>query len=132
MTGVLSGLTVLDLSWGVSGPAAAMFLADNGADVIRVERPEADPFAGFLDYRVYHRGKRSAVFDLKDPADCDKFLALAATADVLIESYAPGVTKELGIDYDTVRALNPRIVYCSITGYGRDTKFADRPGYDQL
>ena len=118
--GVLDGLTVLDLSWGVSGPATAMLLADNGADVTRIERPGADPFAGWLDGKVYNRGKRSAVLDLTDADDVARFRKLAATADVVIESFAPGVTKKLGIDFDTLAATNPRLVYCSITGYGAD------------
>ena len=109
-----------------------MLMADNGADVTRIERPDGDPFDAMLDYRIYNRGKRSAVLDLKDTADLETFLALAATADVLIESYSPGVTTRLGIDYDTLQALNPRLIYCSITGYGRDTRHAGRPAYDQL
>ena len=76
--GVLDGLTVLDLSWGVSGPATAMLLADNGADVTRIERPGADPFAGWLDGKVYNRGKRSAVLDLTDADDVARFRKLAA------------------------------------------------------
>ena len=92
--GVLDGLTVLDLSWGVSGPATAMLLADNGADVTRIERPGADPFAGWLDGKVYNRGKRSAVLDLTDADDVARFRKLAATADVVIESFAPGVTQQ--------------------------------------
>ena len=130
--GVLDGLTVLDLSWGVSGPATAMLLADNGADVTRIERPGADPFTGWLDGKVYNRGKRSAVLDLTDADDVARFLKLAAGADVVIESFAPGVTKKLGIDFDTLGATNPRLVYCSITGYGPESRFADRPGIDQL
>jgi len=130
--GVLDGLTVLDLSWGVSGPATAMLLADNGADVTRIERPGVDPFAGWLDGKVYNRGKRSAVLDLTDADDVARFRKLAATADVVIESFAPGVTKKLGIDFDALAASNPRLVYCSITGYGAESRFADRPGIDQL
>jgi crotonobetainyl-CoA:carnitine CoA-transferase CaiB-like acyl-CoA transferase len=132
MPGVLSGLEVLDLSWGIAGPAVAMLLADHGADVTRVERPEPGPFEAMFDSRVHHRGQRSAVLDLKDPSDRARFLALAAVADVLIESFSPGTTRRLGIDYETLRARNPRLVYCSITGYGRHTRFADRPAYDQL
>jgi crotonobetainyl-CoA:carnitine CoA-transferase CaiB-like acyl-CoA transferase len=132
MTGVLSGVRVLDLSWGVAGPAAAMLLCAHGADVTRIERPGEDPFAGWLDYRVYHRGKRSAVLDLADADDRDRFLALASNADVVIESFAPGVTERFGIDYPTLRARNERLVYCSITGYGPDSRHRDRPAYDQL
>ncbi|HUP73492.1 MAG TPA: CoA transferase [Acidimicrobiales bacterium] len=132
MSGVLSGVRVLDLSWGIAGPAAAMLLSTHGADVTRIERPGEDPFVGWLDYRVYHRAKRSAVLDLGDAADRDVFLALAANADVVIESFAPGVTERFGIDYPTLRARNERLVYCSITGYGRDSEHRDRPAYDQL
>ena len=132
MASVLSGIRVLDLSWGVAGPAAAMLLGTHGADVTRIERPGADPFTGWLDYRVYHRGKRSAVLDLSDANDRDCFLALASNADVVIESYAPGVTERLGIDYATLQARNERLVYCSITGYGRDSRHRDRPAFDQL
>src|SRR5687768_8961119 len=132
MTGVLSGVRVLDLSWGVAGPAAAMLLCTHGADVTRIERPGDDPFADWLDYRVYHRGKRSAVLDLADDEDRDRFLALASNADVVVESFAPGVTERFGIDYPTLRAHNERLVYCSITGYGRESRHRDRPAYDQL
>ena len=132
MTGVLSGVRVLDLSWGVAGPAAAMLLCTHGADVTRIERPGEDPFADWLDYRVYHRGQRSAVLDLADGQDRDRFLALASNADVVIESFSPGVTERFGIDYPTVRARNERLVYCSITGYGRESRHRDRPAYDQL
>src|SRR5205814_2600683 len=108
MTGVLSGINVLDLSWGISGPAATMLLADNGAEVTRIERPQGDPFDGYLDYKTYNRGKRSAVLDLKDPADRDRFLALARTADVVVESFSPSVTKTLGIDFETLKQHNER------------------------
>ena len=81
---------------------------------------------------MWHRGKRSAELDLDDAADRDRLLALASRADVLVESYAPGTTAGLGIDYDTLHARNPRLVYCSITAYGDDGRHADRPGYDAL
>lgn len=129
---VLDGLKVLDLSWGVAGPAAAMLLCDHGAEVTRIERPAGDPFEGWLDYRVYHRGKRSAVLDLHDPDDRARLMRLADGADVFIESYRPGVAARLGIDYATLAARNPRLIYCSITGYGSDTSMASRPGIDQL
>jgi crotonobetainyl-CoA:carnitine CoA-transferase CaiB-like acyl-CoA transferase len=132
MAGVWDGIDVLDLSWGVAGPIASMMLADNGARVTKVEPPAGDPFRGLSGYRVWGRGKRSAVLDLHDRAERDHFLALAAVADVVIESFSPGTTTRLGIDYDTLTATNSRLVYCSITGYGTDTPDADRPAYDAL
>ena len=88
--GVLDGLDVLDLSWGISGPMVGMLLADSGARVTKIERPGGDPWRHLSGYRVWNRGKRSAILDLKDPADKERFLALAARADVLIESFSPG------------------------------------------
>jgi crotonobetainyl-CoA:carnitine CoA-transferase CaiB-like acyl-CoA transferase len=132
MLGVFDGLKVLDLSWGVAGPIATMLLADHGAQVTRIERPQGDPFPSLPGYKVWHRGKRSAVLDLKDPDDHDVFLRLAAGADILVESFSPGVMDRLGLGYDVLSAVNPRLIYVSITGYGKDTSIADRPGYDSL
>ena len=131
-TGVFKGLKVLDLSWGIAGPIATMLLADHGAQVTRIERPQGDPFGALPGYKVWHRGKRSAVLDLKERDDHDVFLRLAAASDVLVESFAPGVMDRLGVGYDTLAAINPRLIYVSITGYGKDTRAADRPGYDSL
>ncbi len=132
MSGVLEGLKVLDLSWGVAGPMTGMLLGDHGADVTRIERPEGDPFEGLLGYKVWHRGKKNAVLNLKDDADLEIFYKLAADADIVIESFSPGVTTRLKIDYATLAATNPRLIYCSITGYGDDTEDKDKPGYDGL
>ncbi len=132
MAGVLEGIRVLDLSWGIAGPMTAMLMGDHGADVIKIEPPGGDPFRGQLGYKVWQRGKRSAIFDLKAAADKNAFLALVKTADVLVESYAPGVTGKLGIDYPALSKLNPRLIYCSITGYGRGNKHSNRPAYDAL
>jgi crotonobetainyl-CoA:carnitine CoA-transferase CaiB-like acyl-CoA transferase len=132
MPGVLDGLKVLDLSWGIAGPMTTMLMADHGAEVTKIEPPGGDPFRSQSGYLAWNRGKRSAILDLKDPADRDVLLRLARQADILVESYAPGVTKRLGIDYETLHALNPRLIYCSITAYGRDSKHAGRPGYDAL
>ncbi|MGB0908420.1 MAG: CaiB/BaiF CoA transferase family protein [Maricaulaceae bacterium] len=129
MAGVLSGVKVLDLSWGIAGPLTGMLLGDHGADVTRIERPEGDPFKGTLGYKVWHRGKKNAVLDLTDAADLALFKKLAADADVVIESMTPGKTAALGIDYESLAAINPKLVYCSITGYGEGD---DRPGYDAL
>ena len=132
MPGVLAGLKVLDLSWGVAGPMTTMLLVDHGAEVTKIEPPGGDPYRGQLGYKVWNRGKRSAVLDLKAPDDLHSFLALAGAADILVESYAPGVTARLGIDYERLSKINPRLIYVSITGYGRDNAHADRPGYDAL
>lgn len=132
MTGVLSGLRVLDLSWGIAGPMAGMMLADSGADVVKVEPPGGDRFRGQLGYKVWQRGKRSVELDLKNPDDLTVFKTLAANADILLESFAPGKTRALGIDYESLHALNPRLIYASVTAYGRNRADADRPGYDIL
>ena len=132
MTSVLDGIRVLDLSSGIAGPVAGMLLADHGADVVKIEPPGGDPWRGTPGYDTWLRGRRSAELDLHDAADRATFLALARTADVVIESFSPGVTERLGIDADTLLAANPRLVYCSITAYGARTSFRDRPGYDAL
>ncbi len=122
---VLEGLKVLDLSWGIAGPMATMLLADHGAAVTRIEPPGGDPFRTQLGYRTWQRGKRSAVLDLKNRADRDCLLALAREADILVESYSPGVTERLGIDYARLHAVNPRLIYCSITAYGRGNRHSE-------
>jgi crotonobetainyl-CoA:carnitine CoA-transferase CaiB-like acyl-CoA transferase len=132
MAGVLDKLKVLDLTWGIAGPMATMLLGDNGADVTKIEPPGGDPFRNQLGYKVWQRGKKSAILDLKNAEDKKVFLALAKTADILVESYSPGTTNKLGIDYKTLSALNPRLIYCSITGYGRDNELSNRPAYDAL
>lgn len=132
MAGVLDGLKVLDLSWGIAGPMATMLLGDHGADVTRIERPEGDPFPDMLGYKVWHRGKRSAVMNLKDAGDRQLFLRLAADADILVESFTPGVTQRLGIDFEALAAINPRLIYCSITAYGEGLPESVRKGYDAL
>jgi crotonobetainyl-CoA:carnitine CoA-transferase CaiB-like acyl-CoA transferase len=132
MTGILSGLKVLDLSWGIAGPMTAMLLGDHGAEVTRIERPSGDPFPDLLGYKVWNRGKRSAVLDLKDSGDHALFLKLAAQTDILVESFTPGVTKRLGIDFETLAAINPKLIYCSISAYGEGTPDEARKGYDAL
>ncbi len=132
MAGVLDGLTVLDLSRAVAGPIATMLLADHGARVTRIEPPGGDPWRELSGYRVWNRGKRSAVLDLKRAEDRQCLIDLARAADILVESFRPGVTERLGIDYPTLHAVNPRLIYCSITGYGRGNRHSGRPGYDAL
>jgi crotonobetainyl-CoA:carnitine CoA-transferase CaiB-like acyl-CoA transferase len=132
MTGLFSGLSVLDLSTGVAGPIVTMMLADRGADVTRIESLEPDPFPALDRNRVWHRGKRSAVFDLTRAEDRELVHAMAARADIVVESFSPGKAAELGVDFATLTKLNPRLIYCSITGYGRGTRHEQRPAYDQL
>jgi crotonobetainyl-CoA:carnitine CoA-transferase CaiB-like acyl-CoA transferase len=132
MTSVLEGIRVLDLSWGIAGPVAGMLLSDNGADVMKVEPPGGDPFRSTSGYAAWLRGRRSAVLDLTDGADRATFLVLARSADVVLESFSPGTTERLGIDAGTLLAENPRLVYCSITGYGSHPGHRDRPAYDAL
>jgi len=127
MAGVLDGIKVLDLSWGIAGPMTGMLLADHGADVTRIERPQGDPFPDMLGYKVWHRGKKNAVLDLTDAGDLSLFKKLVSEADVVIESMTPGKTKALGIDYAAMATLNPKLIYCSITGYGEDDT---RSAYD--
>src|SRR5260221_14321009 len=125
--GIVGGLEVLDVSWGIAGPMTGMLLADHGARVTRIEPPAGDPFAELSGTRVWLRGKRRATLDLRDPADRDVFLALARCADVVIESFEPGVAAKLGIDHATLLAANPRLIHCSITGYGETGKHPPRP-----
>lgn len=132
MTGVLAGLRVLDLSTGPAGQMAAMLLGDHGADVVRIEAPSAISSQDRVADRVWSRGKTRAFFDLSDAADHRAFVDLARHADVLVESFAPGATKSLGIDYEALNAVNPRLIYASITPYGRGTADENRPGDDAL
>jgi crotonobetainyl-CoA:carnitine CoA-transferase CaiB-like acyl-CoA transferase len=132
MAGAFADLRVLDLSWGTAGPMTTMFLADNGADVIRIEPPNGDPFAQQTGYRVWNRGKRSACLDLWSSEGRKQFDELVLTADVVVDSFSWGTTTRLGIDHDALSGLNPGIVTCSITGYGEHLVHRERPGYDGL
>jgi crotonobetainyl-CoA:carnitine CoA-transferase CaiB-like acyl-CoA transferase len=127
-------MKVLDLSWGMAGPLSAMILGDSGADVIKVEKPGGDPFREYLPlgYKTWQRGKRSIELDLTKDEDLEVLKKLAAQADILLESFAPGTTEKLGIDYETLSKINPRLIYTSITGYGRGMADSNRPGYDIL
>jgi len=131
----LARFTVLDLTRARSGPAAARILADWGAEVIKIERPGEDNL-GFdrdgSDFQNLNRNKLSLALDLKRPEGRDLFRDLAAQADVVIENYRPEVKHRLGIDYDSLRVLNPRLIYASISGFGEDGPYRDRPGLDQI
>ena len=132
MSGPLAGKRVIDLSWGITGPLATMLMADYGADVIRVERPGGDPFAVQSGYVVWNRGKRGIALDLKQPTGLAVLDRLLAGADVLMESFAPGVADRLGIGYEALHERFPGLVYTSISAYGQQGSGRDRPGYDGL
>ncbi|MGO9854638.1 MAG: CoA transferase [Acidimicrobiales bacterium] len=132
MAGVFADLRVLDLSRGIAGPMTTMFLADNGADVIRIEAPSGDPFAQQTGYRVWNRGKRSATLDLQSDAGRGQFEVLVRASDVVVDSFSLGTTERLGIDHGALSTLNPGIITCSISAYGEHGAHRDRPGYDGL
>jgi formyl-CoA transferase len=135
---ILSRYRVLDLTRVRSGPSCVRILSDWGADVIAVERAgengEADLFAqrDGSDFQNLHRNKRSVALDLRKPKGRDIFLRLVDTADVVIENYRPDVKHRLRIDYEALKARNPRIVYASISGFGEAGPYANRPGFDQI
>jgi crotonobetainyl-CoA:carnitine CoA-transferase CaiB-like acyl-CoA transferase len=135
----LHGFRVLDLSRFLSGPYGTMVLAELGADVVKVERfPEGDDSRRLspkvegesYPFAMPNRSKRSLALDLKKPAGRDLFLRLAAESDLVMENFRPGVVRRLGIDYDSVRAVRPDILYCSISGFGQTGPYRDRPGFD--
>ena len=128
----LDGLRVLDLSRLLPGAFCSLLLADFGADVIKVEDTGAGDYlrASGAPFLALNRGKRSISVDLKHPDGRDAFLRLVGDADVLLESFRPGVMDRLGVGYERLREENPRLVYCAITGYGQDGPFAARAGHD--
>jgi crotonobetainyl-CoA:carnitine CoA-transferase CaiB-like acyl-CoA transferase len=134
----LAGLRVIDLSVFLPGPYLTLALADHGAEVIKIESPDGDPGRkiGPADgpttvfFRNLNRGKKSVVLNLKEPSGRERLLDLCETADVFVESFRPGVVERLGVDYAEVAARNPGIVYCSISAFGRDGPYRDRPAHD--
>jgi len=135
----LEGVLVLDLSTLLPGPMASLALHDAGASVIKVERPgTGDDMRGYTprlgevsaNYALLNRGKTAVAADLKDPAHLGEVLRLAASADIVIEQFRPGVATRLGLGYDAVRAINPDVVYCSISGYGQDSPQRARAAHD--
>jgi formyl-CoA transferase len=131
----LSGITVLDLTLARAGPTCVRHLADWGADVIRIEPPGGDDIAGNrhgFDFQNLHRNKRAIRLNLKDPAGHEAFMRLARTADVVVENMRAEVKHRLKVAYDDVRAVNPRIVYGSISGFGQDGPYGKRAGVDQI
>lgn len=138
-TSVLEGVKVLDLTRVRSGPTAVRQLADWGADVIKIEQPEALEPDGALgaprhtsDFQNLQRNKRSLTLNLKNPEGMAIFKRLVETADVVVENYRPDVKNRLGIDYDALSQINPRLIYASISGFGQSGPYRERPGFDQI
>ncbi len=135
----LANLSVLEMGTFITGPAAGMMLADLGADVIKVEQPgTGDPFRAFKGglysphFQTYNRNKRSITLDTRKPEDLAAFDALVAKADVFIQNFRPGVAAKLGVDPARLQALNPRLVYCSISGFGASGPDRNRPAFDTV
>jgi crotonobetainyl-CoA:carnitine CoA-transferase CaiB-like acyl-CoA transferase len=135
----LDGIRVIDMTQVMAGPFCCMLLGDMGADVIKVEPPggettrqmEFELASGVsAPFLAVNRNKRGITLDLKQPAAVAILKRLVGTADVLVENYRPGVARRLGVDYDTLRPVNPRLIYCSISGFGQTGPYANRGGYD--
>jgi len=139
MAGCLEGIKVLELGNFISGPYGACLLADLGAEVIKVENPQGgDPFRGWdlggdqPNFWAFNRGKKSVTLNLQTAEGKEIFYRLVKDADVVLENYRPGVTKKLGIDYDTLKKINERVICCSITGTGPTGPYVNRPAYDTV
>ncbi|MBC7802162.1 MAG: CoA transferase [Gemmatimonadaceae bacterium] len=132
----LARFKILDLTRVRAGPTCVRHFADHGAQVIKIEAPGGDGGMGGprlgSDFQNLHRNKRSMTLDLKSPKGLEILMALARGADVLVENFRPDVKDRLGIGYDAVRAVNPRMVYASISGFGEDGPYRMRPGFDQI
>jgi crotonobetainyl-CoA:carnitine CoA-transferase CaiB-like acyl-CoA transferase len=140
MPGSLDGLTVLDLTSHLSGPYAAMMLADHGAEVIKIEPPSGDSARGMppfvngesAPFMSWNRNKSGVVLDLKADEGREALLALADGADILIENYRPGVMDRLGLGWSVLRERNPRLIYAAISGFGQTGPYRDRGGFDLM
>lgn len=139
MNGALEGIRVLEIASYVTGPFASLLLADMGAEVVKVEQPgQGDPFRGWGE-KLYsatfcslNRNKKSITLDIRRDEARDIFLKLAAGSDIVIENFRPGTLEKRGLGYDAVLALNPKIIYCSISGFGQKGPYRDLPGYDTI
>ena len=134
----LRGVRVVEQGTFITGPCAGMMLADLGADVIKVESPEGDPYRAYQrglyspHFQAYNRNKRGIACDLKLASDRELFDRLVASADVYIQNFRPGTAERLGAGVKRLRGLNTRLVYCSISGFGADGPYAERPSYDSV
>jgi crotonobetainyl-CoA:carnitine CoA-transferase CaiB-like acyl-CoA transferase len=135
---VLKGVRVVEQGTFITGPCCGMMLADLGADVIKIESPEGDPYRAYQGdqysphFQAYNRNKRSVCIDLKQGDDKRVFEGLVREADVYIQNFRPGTASRLGAGPEQLHALNPRLVYCSISGFGSSGPYVDRPSYDSV
>lgn len=130
---MLSDIRIIDLSERLPGPYASMLLGDLGAEVVKVERPGQGEFTRVLGLELFNglnRNKKSLCLNLKSPEGQKIFHDLSKTADVILEGFRPGVTGRLAIDYEVMKRINPKIVYCSISGYGQEGPYKNQPGHD--
>ncbi len=141
MRSMLDGIRIIDFTANIAGPAATALLSDMGAEVIKVEKPgigdDARLFPPYVNgfsapFIVMNRSKKSVVIDMKKPEGVAIFKELVATADVLVENYKPGVMKKLGLDYDTLKLINQKLIMLSLSGYGQDGPLSKRPAYDSI
>ena len=132
MSGILSGIKVLEFGQYIAGPYTAMLLAEQGASVIKIERPGGDPYRPEKGFVVCNRSKKGIVLDLKTPEGQKVAHQMAKGADVLIENYKPGTADRLGIGYQAIHDINPWIIYCSISGFGQQGPYKDISGWDSL
>jgi crotonobetainyl-CoA:carnitine CoA-transferase CaiB-like acyl-CoA transferase len=135
---VLEGVRVVEQGTFITGPCTGMMLADLGADVVKVEGPEGDPYRAYQGgqysphFQAYNRNKRSLALNLKSPGDKGIFEGLLREADVYIQNFRPGTAERLGAGPARLAEINPRLVYCSISGFGSDGPYVDRPSYDSV
>ena len=130
--GALTGVQVLEFGQYIPGPMLGMLLSDQGADVIKVERPGGDPARSEPAFATWNRGKRSVVLDLKTPEGQAAATGLAKKADIVIENYRPGVADRLGIGFQTLSKDNPGLIYCSIPGFGEDSPHRNERGWEGI
>src|SRR5215468_1346148 len=138
MQPTLAGIRVVEQGTFITGPCAGMMLADLGADVIKVESPDGDPYRAYQGgqysphFQAYNRNKRSVALDMKRAEDCELFRSLIHEADVYIQNFRPGTAERLGAGVTQLLEINPRLVYCSISGFGSSGPYAEHPSYDSV
>lgn len=138
MKSVLSGIRIVEQGTFITGPCAGMMLADLGADVIKVESPSGDPYRSYQGgqfsphFQAYNRNKRSLVLDMSTQPDRELFDQLIANADIYIQNFRPGTAERLGAGAERLQELNPKLIYCSISGFGSSGPYVDRPSYDSV